>query len=108
MWIGEKFLPVTLVKVLPQEVLRYKTAEKDGYVSVVVGVEKKLLKKEKGQKIAYTQVVEYRVDDEFIKNNEAGKILDSALLEGATAVDVTGQAKGKGYQGAIKRFHLDG
>ena len=108
MWIDDKFLPVTLVKILPQEVIRYKTQEKDGYVAVVIGVEKKLLKKEKGQKIAYTDVTEFDVDESFIKDNETGKILDAALLEWVTLVEVTWHAKGKGYQGAIKRFHLDG
>ena len=47
MRIDDKFLPVTLVKVVPQEVVRYKTNEKDGYVSAVIGTEKKLLKKDK-------------------------------------------------------------
>ena len=42
MWIDDKFVAVTLVKVLPQEIIRYKTVEKDGYVSAVIGVEKKL------------------------------------------------------------------
>ena len=50
MWIDDKFVPVTLVKLLPQEIIRYKTHEKDGYVAAVVGVEKKELNKEKGQK----------------------------------------------------------
>ncbi|MFA7717764.1 MAG: 50S ribosomal protein L3 [Candidatus Absconditabacterales bacterium] len=108
MWIDDKFVPVTLVKIVPQEVVRYKTKEKDGYVCAVIGVEKKLLKKEKGQKIAYREVMEFMVDDGFIKNNEAGKVLDIALLDGVKMVDVTGYAKGKGYQGAIKRFHLQG
>ena len=31
MWIGDKFVAVTLAKVLPQEIIRYKTQEKDGY-----------------------------------------------------------------------------
>jgi ribosomal protein L3 len=47
MWIDDTFLPVTLVKVVPQEVLRYKTQEKDGYVAAVIGADKKTLKKEK-------------------------------------------------------------
>ena len=51
MWIEDNFVPVTLVKLVPQEIVRYKTQEKDGYVSAVVGVEKKELKKDKGQKI---------------------------------------------------------
>jgi ribosomal protein L3 len=36
MWIDNKFVAVTLVKVLPQEIIRYKTQEKDGYLSAVV------------------------------------------------------------------------
>jgi ribosomal protein L3 len=47
MRIDDKFVPVTLVKIVPQEVVRYKTKEKDGYACAVIGVEKKLLKKEK-------------------------------------------------------------
>jgi ribosomal protein L3 len=63
MWIEDSFVPVTLVQLLPQEIVRYKTQEKDGYVSAVVGVEKKELKKEKGQKIVYKRTREYKVDD---------------------------------------------
>lgn len=105
MWIGDMFVPVTLAKVVPQEIVRYKTVEKDWYVAAVVGVEKELLKKEKGQKIAYAHVTEFDVDEDFIKNNEAGKILDAALLDGVTLVDVVGHAKGKGFQGVMKRHH---
>jgi ribosomal protein L3 len=38
MWIEDNFVPVTLVQLLPQEIIRYKTEEKDGYVSAVVGM----------------------------------------------------------------------
>lgn len=108
MWIDDTFLPVTLVKVVPQEVLRYKTQEKDGYVAAVIGADKKTLKKEKWQKVAYSTVVELKVDEDFIKNNETGKILDSALLEGVSLVDVIWYAKGKWYQGVMKRHHAEG
>lgn len=107
MWLDDKFVPVTLVTLVPQEVVRYKTAEKDGYVSAVIGTEKKMLKKEKGQKIAYSSVVEFDVDEDFIKNNEAGKVLDFAVLDGVTLLDVVGFAKGKGYQGVMKRHHAE-
>jgi ribosomal protein L3 len=30
------------------------------------------------------------------------------LLEGITQVDVTGAAKGKGFQGMVKKFHIKG
>jgi len=108
MWIDDKFLAVTLVKLLPQEVIRYKTQEKDGYVSAVIGTDKKSLQKEKGNKTAYSSVVELKVDDDFIKNNEVGKVLGLDLLEGVKIVDVIGYAKGKGYQGVMKRHHAEG
>jgi ribosomal protein L3 len=30
------------------------------------------------------------------------------LLEGVSIVDVTGTAKGKGFQGMVKKFHVKG
>jgi len=95
MWIEDNFVPVTLVQLIPQEIVRYKTQEKDGYVSAVVGVEKKELKKDKGQKIKYRKTQEYKVDDSFVSAHQAGSLLDLGLLEGVTVVDVTGAAKGK-------------
>lgn len=35
-WVEDKFLPVTLVKVLPQEIIRYKDTSKDGYTAAVI------------------------------------------------------------------------
>ncbi len=108
MWIEDNFVPVTLVQLVPQEIVRYKTQEKDGYVSAVVGVGKKELKKDKGQKIAYKKQQEYKVDDAFVSTYQAGSVLDLALLEGVNAVDVTGISKGKGFQGMVKKFHIKG
>jgi len=108
MWIEDSFVPVTLVQLLPQEIVRYKTQEKDGYVSAVVGLEKKELKKEKGQKISYKKMQEYKVGDDFISAHAVGSVLDLALLEGVTEVDVTGISKGKGFQGMVKKFHIKG
>lgn len=108
MWIEDSFVPVTLVQLLPQEIVRYKTQEKDGYVSAVVGLEKKELKKDKGQKITYKKTQEYKVDDSFVSSHEAGSVLSLDLLEWVTQVDVTGTAKGKGFQGMVKKFHIKG
>lgn len=108
MWIEDNFVPVTLVQLVPQEIVRYKTQEKDGYVSAVVGVEKKELKKDKGQKIKYKKTQEYKVDDSFVSAHQAGSVLDLWLLEGVVQVDVTGTAKGKGFQGMVKKFHIKG
>lgn len=108
MWIGDLFVPVTLVQLMPQEIVRYKTQEKDGYVSAVVGIQKKESKKEKGQKISYKKVQEYKIDDAFVAAHEAGSVLDLALLEWVEHVDVIWTAKGKGFQGMVKKFHIKG
>lgn len=81
MWIEDSFVPVTLVQLLSQEIVRYKTQEKDGYVSAVVGLEKKELKKDKGQRITYKKTQEYKVDDSFVSSHEAGSVLNLDLLE---------------------------
>ncbi len=106
--MDEKFVPVTVVELLPQEIVRYKTAEKDGYLCAVVGVEKKQLKKEKGQKIEYTMVTEFGVDEWFVQGHEAGKALDASFLEWVTVVDVIWFSKGKGFQGMVKKWHVKG
>ncbi len=108
MWIDGKFVAVTLAKVLPQEIIRYKTQERDGYSAVVVGVEKKELNKEKGQKLVYDMVTEFPVDESFASAYEAGKSFDVSLLEGVSSLTVTGMSKGKWYQGLVKRCNIKG
>ena len=107
-WVDGKMIPVTLVEVLPQKVLRYKTNEKDGYQAVVIGVEEKETKKEKGQKFDYSLVTEFDIDESFASAHEVGKVLDTSFIEGIESFEVKGTSKGKGYQGAIKIFHLKG
>ena len=107
-WKDGKMIPVTIVEVLPQKILRYKTIEKDGYQAVVMGVGEKQLEKEKGTKVAYDMVTEFKTDDDFQNANEIGKEIDDSFLEGIQTVEVKGISKGKGYQGVMKRFHLQG
>jgi len=106
MWIGDVFTPVTLVKILPQEIIRYKNQEKDWYVCAVIGSDKKETKKEKWQKISYKQVSEFPVDDEFIKNHEIWKQLDSSILEWVEQLSIVWQSKWKWYQWVMKIFHV--
>lgn len=106
MWFDDKFVAVTLVKVLPQEIIRYKTVEKDGYVSAVVWVEKKELNKEKGEKVDYSLITEFPIDDTFLSAHQAWETLDATLLDGVSSVTVVGMTKGKWFQGMVKRRHI--
>lgn len=108
LWIDDAFAPVTLLKVVSQEVIRYKTQDKDGYVAMVVWVDKKDVQKAKGNKVHYSMVAEFPVDEQFMQDHQQGSILSSDVLEGITTVSLIGESKGKGFQGVMKRFHTKG
>lgn len=103
-WVDDKLTPVTLVVIPQQEVVRYKTAEKDGYTAMVLGVEKQ----SKNDKVSYKKLVEFTVDEDFIQKHEAGSVLDVAVLDTVEQVTVQGIGRGKGFQGVMKRFHAKG
>lgn len=106
LWIDGKMVPVTMVEILPQKIVRYKTVEKDGYQAVIIWVNEIETKKEKGQKLAYDMQTEFDVDDAYVTSHEAGSILDLNSMDGVKTVEVKWTSKWKWYQWAMKRFHL--
>jgi len=108
LWIDGKMVPVTMVEVLPQKIVRYKTVENDGYQAAVIGVDEVETKKEKGQKLAYDMQTEFVVDDAYVASHEAGSVLDLSSMDGVQTVEVKWTSKWKWYQWAMKRFHLQG
>ena len=108
LWIDGKMVPVTMVEILPQKIVRYKTIEKDGYQAAVIGVDEVETKKEKGQKLAYDMQAEFDVDDAYVTSHEAGSVLDLSSMDGVQSVEVKWTSKWKWYQWAMKRFHLQG
>jgi len=103
MRIDNSFVPVTLVQVIPQEIVRFKTEEKDGYTSLVLWIEKKS-KSTKG-KLPYKKVTEFYVDDTFVQAHKAGEVLDISILDWVESIEVVGTSKGKWFQWVMKRFH---
>ena len=105
-WEEWKMIPVTIVKVLPQEVLRFKTEDKDWYSAVVIWVNKKEVEKSKWQKVTYSMTTEFKnIDNTFSDSYKAWTSLDMSLLEGVDEIDLVGTSKGKGFQWVMKRFH---
>ena len=88
LWIDGKMVPVTMVEILPQKIVRYKTVEKDGYQAAVVGVDEVETKKEKGQKLAYDMQTEFDVDDAYVASHAAGSVLDLDSMDGVQTVEV--------------------
>lgn len=104
-------IPVTVIEVDPNRVTQVKTLETDGYTAIQVtsGSKKssRLSKPEAGHFAkagveAGAGLWEFRIDvgDEY----EAGDVIGVDLFEQGQRVDVTGRSKGKGFQGAVKRW----
>ena len=106
-----ELVPVTVLQAGPCVVMQVKSADKDGYDAVQVAFqdmrEKLANKPEKGQfakagvsvkrflrEFRFENASEYNVKDE----------IKADIFAAGDKVDATAVSKGKGYQGAIKRF----
>ncbi|MCW5206291.1 50S ribosomal protein L3 [Desulfobulbus sp. F5] len=108
--------PVTVIEAGPCVVLQKKTVGKEGYNAVQVGFREKkqsrLNKPEVGHfkksgGTGYYHVREFRVEDPKIY--ELGQQVNvTEVIKIGDKVDVTGRAKGRGFQGVIKRHGFSG
>lgn len=107
-------IPVTVIEVSGNTILQVKTPEKEGYTAVQVGYgeqsEKRAIKPELGhlKKTGSTPkrfIREFRLDD-GAEAPEAHPGLET-FTEGQW-VDVIGNSKGRGFQGAVKRHGFGG
>lgn len=109
-----KMIPVTLLQVEDQKVTKVLTPERDGYHGLQVGFftksEKNLTKpdvqrlRKSGIEINYAKFKEFRTPGP-VEGMEIGAALTASLLEGISNVDVSGLTKGRGFQGAVKRWN---
>ena len=107
-------VPVTVVEVAPNRVTQIKELETDGYraIQVTSGNRKasKVSKPEAGHfakagVAAGNGLVEFRLDGSD-ESFEIGSELTVERFEQGQKVDVAGQSKGKGFQGAVKRWNF--
>ncbi len=106
-------IPVTVIEVEANRVTQVRTLEVDGYSAVQVTTGKKkanrVTKPEAGH-FAKANVEAGRGLWEFRLNNdeqfEVGSELTVELFADIKKVDVTGTSKGKGFQGAVKRWNF--
>lgn len=107
-------VPVTVIEVDPNRVTRVKSVESDGYAAIQVTSgsrkAKHLTKAQAGQFAkagveAGRALMEFRLTEgETIP--EVGGEITVSLFEAGQMVDVTGTSKGKGFQGAVKRWNF--
>jgi len=108
-----KLIPVTVIEFAPNTVVGRKTADKDGYDAVTLGVydmkKSRVTKPYAGQfpeGTAPTRILRELRD--YSGEVAVGDKLGAASLEGIRFVDVTATSKGKGFQGVMKRWNFAG
>jgi len=108
-------IPVTVLKVDGCQVVAQRTAEKDGYTAVQLGIEKAKVKnvgKAMRGHFAKAKVEPRRVVAEFRVAPDAlievGKTLSVQHFVPGQIVDVTGTSRGRGFAGVMRRHNFGG
>ncbi len=108
-------VPVTVVDVGTLFVTQVKTAERDGYTALQVGIPKKRAQKMafssdwlKAKKNFFAHIKEIKLDDaaDYSAGQELA-IANTSLSEG-DKVSVTSDSRGLGFQGVVKRWGFGG
>ena len=105
--------PVTVLKAEENAVVQVKTVEKDGYNAIQVGtVDKKAKNVKKPIRahfdkagVSYKRYLKEINLGEEATELKAGDVITVDIFEDGEVVDVTAISKGKGTQGAIKRWN---
>ena len=104
-------VPVTVIEAGPCYVTQIKTEATDGYNAIQIGFgpAKRLNQPEKGhlgERPALRTLHEVRTDD--VDQYHLGQVVDLSSYQPGILVDVSGISKGKGFAGAVKRYHFKG
>lgn len=107
-------VPVSVVEVEPNRITQVKTAETDGYDAIQVTVGERRVSRvnmtaaghfAKAETGPGRGLWEMRLDAPSEELAVGGELTVSTFEEGQK-IDVTGQSKGKGFQGGIKRWNF--
>lgn len=108
-------IPVTIVEAGPCQVVQVKTPEKDGYLAVQLGFEKKPEKRASKPEIGHFKAANtepYRhlseIRDFESDNLKVGESITVNLFKVGDEVKVSGITIGKGFQGVVKRYNFKG
>ncbi|HSH76845.1 MAG TPA: 50S ribosomal protein L3 [Longimicrobiales bacterium] len=109
-------VPVTVIEAGPCPVVQVKSRERDGYGAIQVGFGEQSAKRatraetshaaKAGLEAAPRVMREFRIGDG--EEYEVGQRLTVSLFEAGDLVKVTGNSKGRGFQGVVKRHGFSG
>lgn len=112
-----KFIPVTIIKILPCVIMSKKNIEEHGYSALVLAAgdikERKLKRPVAGQfrkneLPPKRYIKEFRVNEEELDNFKIKEEINVTLFSEGDKVKVQGISKGKGFAGIIKRWGASG
>jgi large subunit ribosomal protein L3 len=110
-----RVVPVTVIEAGPCTIVQRKTRQNDGYDAVQLGfgakkahgVSKPMLGHiQKAGKGAFRTLRELRIDSD--SSLEVGQEIRVDIFQAGEYVDVTGQTKGRGFAGVVKRWGFRG
>jgi large subunit ribosomal protein L3 len=108
-------IPVTIIEAGPCFVTQVRLSDKDGYSAVQLGFVESKPKSLTGGQIGHLKrnnlpplrfLREFREKDPDV--NEGDKVTVEQVFAVGEHVDVIGTSKGKGFAGAVKRYHFRG
>ena len=108
-------VPVTIIEAGPCYVTQVRLPENDGYSAVQLGFDEIKPKRLTGGQLGHLKrnnlpplrfLREFRAKDPEV--SEGDKLTVGEVFSVGEAVDVIGTSKGKGFQGAVKRYHFRG
>lgn len=107
-------VPVTLIEAGPCYVTQVRVPDQDGYSAVQLGFEEVKPKRLSGGQLGHLKrnnlsplrfLREFRAKSTDVQEGQAVTVDVFAVGD---VVDVVGTSKGKGFQGAVKRYHFRG
>ena len=107
-------IPVTVIEAGPCYVTQVRLPEHDGYSAVQMGFSEVKPKRLTGGQLGHLKrnnlpplkfLREFRVKDPGVQEGDQVTV---AVFVVGERVDVVGTSKGKGFQGAVKRYHFQG
>jgi large subunit ribosomal protein L3 len=107
-------IPVTVIEAGPCYVTQVRSVENDGYTAVQLGFSEAKPKRLTGGQLGHLKrnnlpplryLREFRVKNPDVQEGDQVTV---AVFVPGEKVDVVGTSKGKGFQGAVKRYHFAG
>jgi len=108
-------IPVTVLEMSPNRVAQIKSQDSDGYTAIQVAYGSRRANRvtksiaghlAKAGVVAGRGLKEFTIEQDALANFSAGSEVTVEIFQVGQKVDVTGITQGKGFAGAIKRYHF--